>query len=458
MTFRTGTLDHRRGSSLSQAPLTRRRPPAARSAPAFLHDALILVFEIRERRTGSISMERPIDLQRLAIIGAGPIGIEAALAGRELGYDVRVYERGTVGGNLRRWGHVRLFSSFELDHSGRGARLLQAEGFKLPEAGEYLTGEEHLERYVELLSRTAPLSGCIHENTRVVSVGRDGIGKGDLIGGPRERYPFRLLVESEAGEEELVEADVLFDCSGTYGNHNWMGNGNVPALGERALEEHIAYELEDVTGTDRARYEAKRVLLVGDGHSASTALDGLRALPETTVHWVVRKQKPPAVIADDPLPERKRLSELAGELAAGGDARIHFYPEHTVESVRRESSAFEVELRSSRATKLVTVDRILAHVGYHPDRSLYRELQVHECYASLAPMKLAAALLGESPVDCLAQTSKGAEVLRNPEPNFFILGAKSYGKGSNFLIRIGLQQIEEVFGLLAAERRKERAS
>ena len=403
-------------------------------------------------------MERPIDLQRLAIIGAGPIGIEAALAGRELGYDVRVYERGTVGGNLRRWGHVRLFSSFELDHSGRGAHLLQAEGFKLPEAGEYLTGEEHLERYVEPLSRTAPLSGCIHENTRVVSVGRDGIGKGDLIGGPRERYPFRLLVESEAGEEELVEADVLFDCSGTYGNHNWMGNGNVPALGERALEEHIAYELEDVTGTDRARYEAKRVLLVGDGHSASTALDGLRALPETTVHWVVRKQKPPAVIADDPLPERKRLSELAGELAAGGDARIHFYPEHTVESVRRESSAFEVELRSSRATKLVTVDRILAHVGYHPDRSLYRELQVHECYASLAPMKLAAALLGESPVDCLAQTSKGAEVLRNPEPNFFILGAKSYGKGSNFLIRIGLQQIEEVFGLLAAERRKERAS
>ena len=319
-------------------------------------------------------MERPIDLQRLAIIGAGPIGIEAALAGRELGYDVRVYERGTVGGNLRRWGHVRLFSSFELNHSGRGARLLQAEGFKLPEAGEYLTGEEHLERYLEPLSRTAPLSGCIHENTRVVSVGRDGIGKRDLIGGPRERYPFRLLVESEAGDEELVEADVLFDCSGTYGNHNWMGNGNVPALGERALEEHIAYELEDVTGTDRARYEAKRVLLVGDGHSASTALDGLRALPETTVHWVVRRQKPPAVIADDPLPERKRLSELAGELAAGDDARIHFYPKHTVELVRRESSAFEVELRSSRATKLVTVDRILAHVGYHPDRSLYREL------------------------------------------------------------------------------------
>ncbi len=42
------------------------------------------------------------------------------------------------------------------------------------------------------------------------------------------------------------------------------------------------------------------------------------------------------------------------------------------------------------------VDRVIANVGYTPDTSLYRELQVHECYASLGPMKLAAALLGQT--------------------------------------------------------------
>ena len=399
-----------------------------------------------------------MERQRLAIIGAGPIGIEAALAGRERGYDVSVYERGTVGDNLRRWGHVRLFSSFELNHSERGARLLKAEGGTLPELGDYLTGGEHLERYLQSLADTAFLSGCIHERTRVVTVGRDGIGKGDLIGGPRDRHPFRLLLERDGGEEEIVETDTVLDCSGTYGNHNWMGNGNVPAVGERKLEGYIDYELRDLAARDRGGFEGKRVLLVGGGHSAATALDGLRALAGTTVYWVARKGEPLDVIAGDPLPERKRLSQLARELAAGANSAIRFYGGHTIERIMRRGAGFEVELRSAGAVELVEVDRVLAHVGYRPDNSLYRELQVHECYASLAPMNLAAALLGESSADCLVQTPKGAEVLKNPEPDFFILGAKSYGKGSNFLIRIGLQQVEAVFGLLGARRREERAS
>jgi hypothetical protein len=48
----------------------------------------------------------------------------------------------------------------------------------------------------------------------------------------------------------------------------------------------------------------------------------------------------------------------------------------------------------------------------------------------------------------LTQTSKGADILTNPEPNFYILGSKSYGKHSNFLIRIGLEQVQEVFTLI----------
>ncbi|MDX6631742.1 MAG: hypothetical protein QOH00_3988, partial [Gaiellales bacterium] len=35
------------------------------------------------------------------------------------------------------------------------------------------------------------------------------------------------------------------------------------------------------------------------------------------------------------------------------------------------------------------------------------------------------------------------------EPGFFILGAKSYGRNSQFLMRIGWAQIDDVMGLLA---------
>jgi hypothetical protein len=68
-------------------------------------------------------------------------------------------------------------------------------------------------------------------------------------------------------------------------------------------------------------------------------------------------------------------------------------------------------------------------------------------------MKLSAALLGAAGADCLAQESHGAETLTNPEPGFFILGAKSYGRNSQFLMRIGWAQVDDVFGLLSAAGR-----
>ena len=43
---------------------------------------------------------------RIAVLGAGPVGIEAALYATTLGLPVKVYERGQVGDNLRQWGQV----------------------------------------------------------------------------------------------------------------------------------------------------------------------------------------------------------------------------------------------------------------------------------------------------------------------------------------------------------------
>ena len=66
-------------------------------------------------------------------------------------------------------------------------------------------------------------------------------------------------------------------------------------------------------------------------------------------------------------------------------------------------------------------------------------------------MKLAAALMGESSADCMTQSTPASDTLRNPEPGFFILGAKSYGRDSRFLLRIGLEQIQSVFALIVME-------
>jgi hypothetical protein len=66
-------------------------------------------------------------------------------------------------------------------------------------------------------------------------------------------------------------------------------------------------------------------------------------------------------------------------------------------------------------------------------------------------MALAGALMGEVGADCLAQPALGIDALRNPEPRFFVLGVKSYGRNSTYLLRVGWEQVQEVFGALDAE-------
>src|SRR4051812_40153301 len=94
-----------------------------------------------------------IESQRVAILGAGPIGLEAALCARTLGWTVAVYERGRVGDNLRRWGHVRLFSPFSMNVTPEGKAAIQkANGqHSFPGDGDCLLAKDHVVAYLEPL-------------------------------------------------------------------------------------------------------------------------------------------------------------------------------------------------------------------------------------------------------------------------------------------------------------------
>jgi thioredoxin reductase len=391
-----------------------------------------------------------MDKKRIAIVGAGPVGLEAALYALHLGHRVTVYERGRVGQHIREWGHVRLFSSFAINHSPLAARVLNDEGARLPHSDEYQTGRGYVEGFIEPLARSSALRKTIREQTGVLAIGRDRLLKGDLIGGPRQTHPFRLLVVND-GVESTETADVVLDCTGTWGQANSLGNGGIPAPGERAAADRIRYRLDDILGADRQRYEGKRVMLIGAGHSAITALDRMLELPEISTLWIRRGDatQPYTLHEDDPLPERDRLNRLGNRLASGDGSRVDARCSRVVERIdTSDSGRLSVTLAGPHGNETEQVDTILALVGYQPDRGIYAELQIHECWATMGPIKLAATLLASANADCLAQTSAGADALSSPEPGFFILGAKSYGKNVNFLIRLGLEQIRDVFTLI----------
>jgi hypothetical protein len=195
-------------------------------------------------------------------------------------------------------------------------------------------------------------------------------------------------------------------------------------------------------------WAGQTILLIGAGKSAQTAARDLAAwlpsVPGTRVVWAVRQQKPDwGEVADDPLPGRQALADSARDLAAGQVPGLQVECGVSVDAFKPAGGRILVRLRGVAARE-VLVDRILSLTGYRPDAGLYRQLQVHECYATSAPMGLSAQLLGDAAGNCLEQPRGGVSVLRNPEPNFFLLGAKSYGNNSQFLMRAGYEQVSAV--------------
>ena len=389
----------------------------------------------------------------IAILGAGPIGLEAALAAAEAGRSFTVYEAAPdVAGHVRSWGHVSLFTPWSLNVSPRMRDALAAAGLEAPEGDACPTGAELVERVLQPVAELPQIKDHLRLGTEVRRIGRQGLLKHEEIGSAeRGRRPFRLLVRDAAGDR-AEEADLVIDCTG-LSEPNPVGDGGIPALGEEVLNGAICHRIPDLD-TEAADWAGRRVLLIGAGHSAQTAVCDLLEHEGIRVIWTLRSEQPNlAPVADDPLPERARLTAAAGRLAADPPPNLELRAGVVVNSLERSGDEIVVTLRrADGTTESVAVDRILALTGKVGDHQLYRQLQVHECYATSGPMKLAAALLGAGSSaaggDCLQQTSQGVDTLKNPEPGFFILGSKSYGRRNDFLMRVGWEQVGEVFELL----------
>ena len=400
------------------------------------------------------------DLPRFAILGAGPIGLEAALRAATLNIPFTVYESGQIGEHVRRWGHVRLFSPFALNSTPLGRARLREDNPKhrLPDERDILTGRDHVAAYLLPLSQSPLLRERIRTDTTVVQIGRRGFLKEENPGDVRRGHqPFLLLLRADK-REMVEEADVVLDCTGTYGQPRSLGDGGIPAIGETAARPLIAWGLEDVLGERSAVYADKTTLVVGNGYSAATTVGNLAKLaekhPATWVIWLARGSgtQPIKRFVGDAFKERDQLAVRANLLATRGDGNVEFHPQSVVSGIESAGADKGFKVRCLCAGKTVTweADRLIANVGYTPDNTIYRELQVHECYASLGPMNLASALLKSAGEDDLSAALEGASLLRNPEANFFILGAKSYGRNSNFLLRAGFEQIRALFTRLMA--------
>lgn len=370
------------------------------------------------------------DQPRIAVIGAGPVGLEAALTARALGYPVTVFERGRVAEHIQRWGHVRLFSPFGMNATALGRAALRHDNPKIdwPGDADLLTGREYVAAYLEPLAMTGAMIELLKLESQVVQIGRSGILREDSD--RRAARPFRLLVRDAKGTERLDEADVILDCSGTYSTPRFLGDGGIPAIGETAARSQIAFGLDDIPGADRARYAGKSVLVVGGGLSAATQIVRLADLaekqPEMWIVWLNRSSRTQPIprIANDPFRERDRQAAKANMLATRGEGNVEFHAGCAIDEIATlgPDRGFRVVARTGGKSMSWEVERIAACIGFQADPTLARELVV-----------------GDS---CQVRTA---------EPNYYVLGAKSFNRNGEFLMRTGFEQVRMAFASITGK-------
>ncbi len=375
-------------------------------------------------------MHKP-SLPRVAVLGAGPVGLEAALYAKAAGLPVVVFEQGNAAAHVERWGFVRMFTPFGMNATplGRQALLRDSPGRDLPADADPLTGREFRDAYLAPLAESSALRDSVRLQTRVVMVGRSGWRKTDPADPKKPLPPFRLLVRDAKGHEHFEAADVVLDCTGTFGRPNWVGDGGLPAAGELSARQHMTYWPEDVLGTRRGIYAGKSVVLVGGGYSAATTICDLATLAEsdqaTWVIWLTqapRGQQPLPRSPTDPLKDRDRLAARANQLAARCDGNLEYHAQVQIDELASagQDQGFRVSARVGGKPMVWEVDRVIANVGYRPDLSVCSELRVAE----------------------------PAGRIETDEPGYYVLGSKAKGRDSNFLLRDGHEQVKKAFAVI----------
>ncbi|MBT2399813.1 FAD-dependent oxidoreductase [Streptomyces sp. ISL-100] len=388
----------------------------------------------------------------VVVIGAGPTGLAAAAHLVERGLEPLVLERGShAGAAVREWAHVRLFSPWGEVTDPAAQKLLAPTGWTQPDANAYPSGGDWAEKYLQPLADA--LDGKVRYGATVTGVSR--LGRDRVVDADREQQPFTIRITLTDGTEERILARAVIDASGTWSTPGPLGGDGLPALGEHAAADRIAYRVPDLKDPAiRARYSGKRTAVVGSGASAFTALaylaDLAKEAPATHSVWILRRGLSSSTFGGgtaDQLPARGALGLAAKAAVDDGyaDAVTGF------RTAAVEKNGNQLVLTSDDGRRLDPVDEVIVLTGLRPDLSFVSELRFSLDERLQAPLELAP-LIDPNQHSCGTVYPHGVNELSHPEKDVYLVGMKSYGRSTAFLAMTGYEQVRSIAASLAGDK------
>jgi hypothetical protein len=196
---------------------------------------------------------------------------------------------------------------------------------------------------------------------------------------------------------------------------------------------------------------------VGAGHSAINVLLDLIQLSEKVsstgaLFWVVRGRNMAKIYGGgdaDAIAARGKLGQRLRSLVETG--RIHLVSGFATEAVAESGDGMALAgSMDGQPTVLPTVDAIVVATGQRPDLGMTRELRL-DLDPWLESVKALGPLIDPNLHSCGSVPPHGYRELSHPEPGFYTIGVKSYGRAPTFLLLTGYEQARSVAAAIAGD-------
>lgn len=382
----------------------------------------------------------------VAILGAGPIGLATAAHLNTYNIPFIILEKGAVAANVDSWKHVQLFSPWEYNVDQAAKKLLVETGWMMPNPTDIPTGEELRNDYLLPLSQL--FKEKIRTNEKVIAITKLDTDK--MKSSNREAKPF-LIFTNNGQATKTYKASAIIDATGTWGHANPATSHGVLLPAERAASDKINYQIPNVIAQSE-RYANQKVAVVGGGHSAINSLLQLVKLkehyPTTEITWVLRKNRVEDALgggADDELEARGALGSKMKKIITDGVVQVEtpFY----IQSILEKTEGLVLK---GMDRKIGPFDELIVNTGNRPDFSFHQELRYAADTATEAVPALAD-LIDPNHHSCGSVPAHGEKELQQPEPNFYIVGSKSYGRAPTFLMATGYEQVRSIAAYIAGD-------